>query len=289
MTDLSTVADALAWARQALAHTPAAEPLDAPVLLAHVLGCDRATLLAHPERPLTPSQATVFQALVARRATGTPVPYLTGRRAFFDLELWVTPDVLIPRPETEHLVELALSWARARGGRVRVVDVGTGSGAIALALARHLPEAQVWAVDVSSAALRVARTNAARYALDRRVHFVQGDLLAAFGGTPPPFNLIAANLPYIPSATLDGLPVARHEPRLALDGGPDGLAFIRRLLAQVPHTLATNGLLLMEIEATQGEQVAALTAQALPGATLHVHRDYAGLPRVLSAERATAP
>lgn len=285
MTDLHTIADALAWARQALAHTPAAEPLDAAVLLAHVLGCDRAALLAHPERPLTTSQATAFQALVARRATGTPVPYLTGRRAFFDLELWVTPDVLIPRPETEHLVELALTWARTRGGQVRLVDVGTGSGAIALALARHLSDAQVWAVDVSPAALRVARANAARYALDRRIHFVQGDLLTAFGGAAPPFDLIAANLPYIPAPTLASLPVARHEPHQALDGGPDGLALIRRLLADAPRVLAPSGLLLLEIEATQGEHVPVLAALAFPAAAIRVHQDYAGLPRVVSVER----
>ena len=285
MTDLHTIADALAWARQALARTYVAEPLDGPVLLAHVLGCDRAALLAHPERPLTPDQETAFRALIARRTEGVPVAYLTGRRAFFDLELLVTPDVLIPRPETEGLVELALTWARERSGRLRLIDVGTGSGAIALALARHLPGAQVWAVDLSFAALRVARANAARHGLSERVHFLQVDLLTACGGPFPPFDLIAANLPYIPADTLPDLPVSRHEPLLALDGGPDGLALIRRLLADTPRVLAPGGLLLLEIEATQGEQVTALAAQAFPGATIQVHQDYAGLPRVLSVER----
>jgi release factor glutamine methyltransferase len=284
-TDLHTVAAALTWARQTLARTPVAEPLDGPVLLAHVLGCDRATLLAHPERHLTPEQAATFRALIVRRADGVPVAYLTGRRAFFDLELLVTPDVLIPRPETEHLVELALGWARGRVGHLRVVDVGTGSGAIALALARHLPEAQVWAVDRSFAALRVARANAARLGLSARVHFLQADLLTACGGPAPSFDLIAANLPYIPADALPDLPVARHEPLLALDGGPEGLTLIRRLIAQAPRALAAHGLLLMEIEATQGEQVTALAAQVFPGATIQVHQDYAGLPRVLSVER----
>ncbi len=285
MTDLRTIAAALAWARQTLARIPVAEPLDGPLLLAHVLGCDRAVLLAHPEYPLTPEQETAFRALVARRAEGIPVAYLTGRRAFFDLELLVTPDVLIPRPETEHLVELALTWARGRGGRLRLIDVGTGSGAIALALARHLPEAQVWAVDLSFAALQVARINAARHGLGKRVHFLQADLLTAWGGPTPPFDLIAANLPYIPTVTLADLPVARHEPLLALDGGLDGLTLIRRLMAQAPRVLTTNGLLLMEIEATQGEQVTALAAQAFPGAMIQVHQDYAGLLRVLSVAR----
>jgi release factor glutamine methyltransferase len=285
MTDLHTVAAALTWARQALAQTHVAEPLDGPVLLAHVLGCDRAALLAHPERLLTPEQETTFRALIARRAEGVPVAYLTGRRAFFDLELLVTPDVLIPRPETEHLVELALAWARARGGRLRLIDVGTGSGAIALALARHLPGAQVWAVDRSFAALQIARANAVRHGLGERVHFLQADLLTACGGATPPFDLIVANLPYIPAPLLADLPVARHEPLLALDGGPDGLTLIRRLMAQAPRVLAAHGLLLMEIEATQGEQVTALAAQVFPGATIQVHQDYAGLPRVLSVER----
>ncbi len=285
MTDLRTIAAALAWARQTLARIPVAEPLDGPLLLAHVLGCDRTVLLAHPEYPLTPEQETAFRALVARRAEGIPVAYLTGRRAFFDLELLVTPDVLIPRPETEHLVELALTWARGRGGRLRLIDVGTGSGAIALALARHLPEAQVWAVDLSFAALQVARINAARHGLGKRVHFLQADLLTAWGGPTPPFDLIAANLPYIPTVTLADLPVARHEPLLALDGGLDGLTLIRRLMAQAPRVLTTNGLLLMESEATQGEQVTALAAQAFPGAMIQVHQDYAGLLRVLSVAR----
>ncbi len=285
MTDLHTVAVALAWARQTLARTPVAEPLDGPVLLAHVLGCDRALLLAHPEHSLTPEQQVAFRTLIARRAEGAPVAYLTGRRAFFDLELLVTPDVLIPRPETEHLVELALAWARERGGRLRLIDVGTGSGAIALALARHLPGAQVWAADLSFAALQVARLNAARHGLSERVHFLQADLLTACGGPTPPFDLIVANLPYIPALTLADLPVARHEPLLALDGGPDGLTLIRRLMAQAPRVLATNGLLLLEIEATQGEQVTALAAQAFPGTLIQAHQDYAGLLRVLSVER----
>jgi release factor glutamine methyltransferase len=163
--------------------------------------------------------------------------------------------------------------------------VGTGSGAIALALARHLPDAQVWAVDRSFAALQVARANAARHGLSERIHFLQADLLTACGGTTPPFDLIAANLPYIPTVTLPDLPVSRHEPLLALDGGPDGLTLIRRLMAQAPRVLAANGLLLMEIEATQGEQVMALAAQTFPDAAIRVYRDYAGLPRVLSVEQ----
>ena len=280
-----TVAAALAWARAALSEAADSEPLDAPLLLAHVLGCEQAALLAHPQRPLTPAQSAAFCALVARRADGIPLAYLTGERAFYDLTLIVTPDVLIPRPETEHLVERALAWAQGRAGSPRIADVGAGSGAIAVTLARHLPAARVWALDVSRAALGVARRNAARYDLGERIHCVQADLLGPLLGARGAFDLIAANLPYVPTSALEALPVSRREPRLALDGGPDGLAVIRRLLAQVPRVLAADGLLLLEIEATQGERAAALAAAALPGARVTVHADYAGHDRVISAQR----
>ncbi|MEB2289188.1 MAG: peptide chain release factor N(5)-glutamine methyltransferase [Anaerolineae bacterium] len=280
----TTIAGALAWARAVLNEAAGSEPLDAPLLLAHILGCERTALLAHPQRPLTPTQLTAFCALVERRASGVPLAYLAGERAFFDLTLIVTPDVLIPRPETEHLVERALAWARARARSPRIADVGTGSGVIAVTLARHLPGARVWALDVSRAALGVARRNAARYDLAERVHLVQADLLGPLLGARGAFDLIAANLPYVPTSALETLPVSRHEPRLALDGGPDGLAVIRRLLAQVPRILAADGLLLLEIEAEQGERAAALAATALPGARVTVHADYAGHDRVISAE-----
>lgn len=279
-----TVAGALAWARAILSQVSASEPLDAPLLLAHALGCERAALLAHPQRPLDPAQSAAFRALVERRADGVPVAYLTGERAFYDLTLIVTPDVLIPRPETEHLVERALTWARTRREPLRVADVGTGSGAIAVTLARYLPAAQVWALDASRAALGVARLNITRYDLAQRVRLVQADLLGPLLGARGAYDLIAANLPYIPTRTLEALAVTRHEPRLALDGGPDGLDVIRRLLAQAPRVLASDGLLLLEIEATQGERAAALVAKALPGARVTVHADYADHDRVVSAE-----
>jgi release factor glutamine methyltransferase len=284
MTDPRTVAEALDWARATLSTIAASEPLDAPLLLAHALGCERAALLAHPELALTPAQSAQFRALVERRAAGVPVAYLTGERAFFGLTLIVTPDVLIPRPETEHLVERALAWARTRREPLRIADVGTGSGAIAVALARHLPAAWVWGLDASPAALGVARLNVARYDLAQRVRLVQADLLGPLLGAQGTFDLIVANLPYVPSRALEALAVTRHEPRLALDGGPDGLAVIRRLLAQAPRVLAADGLLLLEIEATQGARAAALAAKALPGARVTVHADYAGRERVVSAE-----
>jgi release factor glutamine methyltransferase len=275
-TALNTVHQALAWARSVLDS----ELIDAPLLLMHVLGIDRAALLTHPERALTPEQSTRYQELVERRAAGMPVPYLTGRRAFYDLEFAVTPDVLIPRPETEHLIESALQWAEGRAG-LRLVDVGTGSGAIAVTLAVHLPEARVWAVDGSAAALAVAHQNAIRHGAADRITFVLGDLLEPLIAAHQPVDLIAANLPYIASDDLKMLPVAQHEPRLALDGGADGLDLIRRLLAQAPRVLAQDGLLLMEIAAGQGARVCALAGTTFPGARVTVIHDYAGFDRLV--------
>lgn len=275
---------ALAWARDQWRGQESAEPLDAEVLLAHVLDRPRAALLAHPEAPLAPEQAAQFAALVERRAAGTPIAYLIGRHPFYDRDLLVTPDVLIPRPETEHLVEAALDWARGRGA-LRVADIGTGSGAIAVTLAAHLPDARVHAVDCSLAALDVARQNAKRAWVIDRVTFVQGDLLAPLLDSNLRLDLIAANLPYIPTTDLAALDVARHEPVLALDGGPDGLDAIRRLLAQAPGALAEHGLILMEIGAGQGEAVAALARKQFPSAAIAVLRDYAGHDRVVRVER----
>jgi release factor glutamine methyltransferase len=272
------VDEALAWARTTLAGAFDSEPIDAALLLMVVMGVERAALLAHPERTLTPDQETRYRDFIQQQVAGVPVPYLTGTRAFYDRDFEVTPDVLIPRPETEHLIEAALNWA-ATWRALRVVDVGTGSGAIAVTLAVHLPESRVWAVDISRAALRVARRNAVRYHCS--IGFIQGDLLSAIAQA----DLIAANLPYIATAEMHTLAVARSEPHLALDGGPDGLDLIRRLLAQVPRILVSGGLLLMEIGAGQGERVRALSESALPDARVDVIFDYAGLDRIVVVER----
>ncbi len=277
-TSLNTVHHALTWARSVLAGD--SEPIDASLLLMHVLDVDRAALLTHPERELTPEQTALFRALILQRAAGVPVPYLTGTRAFYDLEFAVTPDVLIPRPETEHLIESALQWARGRRD-LRLVDVGTGSGAIAVTLAVHLPEAHVWAVDVSAAALDVARQNAIRHGVADRITLVRGDLLEPLIAADQPADLIAANLPYIASDELKTLPVAQHEPWLALDGGADGLDLIRRLLVQAPRVLAQDGLLLVEIAAGQGARVRSLAETAFPSAPIRIIYDYAGHDRVV--------
>jgi release factor glutamine methyltransferase len=246
---------------------------------------DRAALLAHPEQSLSAEQAARYRALVGQCAAGTPLPYLTGTRAFYDRAFHVTPAVLIPRPETEHLIDVVLAWARGRGD-LRVADIGTGSGIIAVTLAAHRPGAAIWAVDVSPDALAVARHNAARYDLDQRITFLQGDLLDPLIERGIQIDVIAANLPYIARGDLEALPVARHEPHLALDGGADGLALIRRLLAQAPPVLAPGGLIGLEIGAGQGSQVGAIAAAVFATARIDVIPDYAGHDRVVRIETA---
>ncbi|MBN2470822.1 MAG: peptide chain release factor N(5)-glutamine methyltransferase [Anaerolineae bacterium] len=282
-----TTGAALRAAEAALSAVSDSARLDARLLLEHVLGVGRAALVAHPERALSPEAYARFMALVNRAAQGEPVPYLTGRRAFFRHDFLVTPDVLIPRPETEHLVEAALAWAGAhslRGAGLTLVDVGTGSGAIAVSLAAALPGAVVYALDVSPAALAVARQNAQAAGVEGAIRFGQGDLLAGLPEDVRP-DLVAANLPYIPSVELAGLDVVKYEPRLALDGGPDGLDMIRALLEQAAPRLAKEGCLLLEIGAGQGAAVAGLCAQAFPGALVRVINDYAGHDRVVEVLR----
>ncbi|MGQ9908010.1 MAG: peptide chain release factor N(5)-glutamine methyltransferase [Candidatus Flexifilum sp.] len=278
---------AIARLRAAGSPTPA---LDVDTLLMHGLGRDRAFILAHPEYRLTDQAAARCEALLARAAAGEPIAYLTGERGFYDLVFRVTPDVLIPRPETELLLEAALQWARMRlearpHTPLTIVDVGTGSGALAVTLARHLPPDRVCitGIDSSPAALAVARENAAAL-LDaaRAVTWLESDLLTAWPGTP--IDLLVANLPYIPSAVVPTLAVSRFEPASALDGGPDGLDLIRRLLDQVQRCIAPDGLIALEIGADQGVQCAAEARVRFPGARIELRRDYAGHDRVVLVE-----
>ncbi len=274
-------------ARQIQAAGVDAARLTAEALVAHVLGLTRAQVLARPERVLTPHECERLQTLVARAAEGEPLAYLVGTREFFGLDFEVTPDVLVPRPETERLVELALDVLGGPGDADRhVIDVGTGSGIIGVTLAVRRPAVRVTALDVSTAALEVARRNATRHGVAGRMRFLAQDLLDP---APQQADLICANLPYIPATDVDVLPVSRHEPRLALDGGADGLAVIRRLVAQSVDVLKPGGGLLLEIEARQGPTVAALCAAAFPGSDVRVVRDLAGLDRVVQTTTPLAP
>jgi release factor glutamine methyltransferase len=262
--------------RQAGVDSP---ELDAELLLAHLLGVSRAYLLAHPERSLSPSEEQAHAALLRRRANREPLPYLTGRREFYGLDLLVNPHVLIPRPETELLVELALAVAPP-ASPLLVADVGTGSGAIAVALAVHLPQALIYASDVSSEALALAGENARRHGVAERIRFLCGDLCSPL---PEPVHLLVSNPPYLSDADLAEAPpeVARFEPREALYGGADGLAAIRRLLAGAGPFLLPGGALLLEIGAAQGAAARELARRSFPAASIEVRPDYAGLDRLL--------
>ena len=235
------------------AETVPSPRLNAELLLMFVLNCDRAYLFAHPERQLTADEELRYQAALAERARGAPAQYITGHQEFWGMDLIVTPAVLIPRPETEHAVETVLSLASS-DSNLRIVDVGTGSGCIALALAKELPHAEIHATDISSAALEVARANAARHQLGQRIHFHQTDLL---DGLTSPFDLIVSNPPYVGESEEDQvqLEVRKFEPRNAVFAGPTGTEVITRLIAQAHAALRPGGWLVFEISGTIVDRV----------------------------------
>ena len=276
----SLTTDAGEWLKTARQRLTGVEHpgLEAQLILGSVLNRSRAALLAHPEQSLTLAQLEQLERLLTRRVNGEPLPYLLGHWEFFGLDLAVTPAVLIPRPETELLVEEALGWLKHHPNRRRAADVGIGSGAISAALATHLVDLRICATDQSRPALRVAQENMRRLGLIDRVSLVEMDLLSACSG---PFDLVCANLPYIPSKMLASLEVARSEPAAALDGGADGLRLIERLLADQQRWLAAGGLMLLEIEAGQGQSAPTLARKILPSAKVDLLLDLAGLPRLL--------
>ncbi len=254
--------------------------LEADVLVRHVLGLERADLLARPETPLAPAQSAALEGLMARRERREPLAYVLGRREFHGLDFRVTPAVMVPRPETETLVEEALAWARSRPAPVTVADVGTGSGCIVVTLAARLPDVRFLATDVSPAALAVAEENAHRHGVAGRVRLLSGHLLQPL---PGPVDLVVANLPYVPSGRLDSLQpeVRDHEPRGALDGGPDGTDLLRPLLRQAGSYLRPGGALMLEIDEEQGPALAEAARSAFPAATVSVLPDLSGRDRVL--------
>lgn len=274
---LSDIANCLA----VISDTPT---LDASVLVAHILHKPRAWVAAHPELTLTTKQQEQLDDSLTRLECGEPFPYVLGHWEFFGLEFDITPDVLIPRPETELLVEQAIAWLQKFPRRRTVADVGTGSGAIAVAIAKNIPDAHVLATDISHQALQVARKNAIKLHVASQIDFVQCDLLpsqSSIANRKSSIDLICANLPYIPTETLHNLPVFGREPTLALDGGPDGLDSIRRLLNIGPEWLAPHGMMLLEIEATRGIQALNLACDLFSEATIHLHQDLMGRDRLL--------
>ncbi len=273
---------ASAISRLAAANVPSPR-LNAELLLMFTLECDRAYLHAHPERMLSTDEQARYAQALTERERGMPAQYITGHQEFWGMDLIVTPAVLIPRPETEHVIETVL----ARVGRapspaalLRIVDVGTGSGCIALALAKELPYAEIDATDISSAALEIARANAARHQLEARVQFYETDLLQGFerGG----FDFVVSNPPYVGESEADQvqLEVRKYEPRNAVFAGTTGLEVIERLIPQARESLKAGGWLVMEISGTIAERVFGLLAG---WNEVNVTKDLQGIPRVASA------
>jgi release factor glutamine methyltransferase len=262
-------------------HKDGQDPLDSQVLLAHIIGHPRTWLLSHLDAPLTSPQLDSATEAFARLQAGTPLPYILGHWEFFGLDLNITKDVLIPRPETELLVEKAIAWIKASSQRTSIADVGTGSGAIAVSLATQLPHVHILATDISSAALNVARSNAKKFNVEKQIEFVECDLLPTPDLRPSTFNLICANLPYIPTQTLHTLPIYGREPTLALDGGVDGLDVYRRLLKLAPQRLATHSMMLFELEASQGTSAFNLAYDMLDEVSIQLHQDFSGHDRLL--------
>jgi release factor glutamine methyltransferase len=258
--------------------------LDAQILLAHFIERPRTWLLAHLDTPLTAPQIAATTHAFDEYQSGAPLPYIIGHWEFFGLDFEVTKDVLIPRPETELLVEKALAWLQASPERRTVADIGTGSGAIAVSIAMHMPDANILATDISFDALKIAQLNARKFHVHHRIDFLQCDLLPQHFDPLPTdshFDLICANLPYIPTKKLYKLPIYGHEPTLALDGGVDGLDLYRRLFKFAPDWLAPHGMMLLEIEATLGVKALSLAFDSFSDVTIHLHQDLAGNDRLL--------
>jgi len=259
--------------------------MNAEVLFMFVLGCDRAYLYAYPERELSADELTRYDAALVERARGVPAPYITGHQEFWGMDLIVSPAVLIPRPETEHVIETVLECVKRQSlsaAPLRIVDVGTGSGCIALALAAELPEAEIHATDVSPAALEIARANAARHQLESHIEFHQADLLAGFEESA--FDFVVSNPPYVGESEEDQvqLEVRKFEPRLAVFAGPTGLEVNARLIPQARSALKPGGWLVMEISGTIAAAVRSLLADWNP---VRVTNDLQGIPRVIAAQK----
>jgi len=280
--------DALTSAINILTAAQVGSPrMNAELLLLFTLGCDRAYLFAHPERELNAEEQSRYKEALDQRASGIPAQYIIGHQEFWGLDLIVTPAVLIPRPETEHVIETVLKLndggrASSPGSLLRIVDVGTGSGCIALALAKELPHAEIHATDISPAALEIARTNAARHQLEKHIRFRQTDLLQGFDHAA--FDFVVSNPPYVGESEEDQvqLEVRKFEPRNAVFAGTTGVEVIERLIPQAHAALKPGGWLIIEISGTIADRVKLLLNR---WNQVEITNDLQGIPRVISAQK----
>lgn len=293
MEELWTILKLIQWTTQYFGRKGMAQPrTDAEVLLAHVLKTERIQLYLRYDQPLQPKELAEFRDVVRRRGVHEPLQYITGRQEFYSLELEVTPAVLIPRPETEVLVETTLALLKEQGlSSPWVLELGTGSGAIAVALGHENPQLRILAIDVSVAALAVARRNAKRHNLADRIHLVAMDLCQALSANFAVFDLIVSNPPYIPTIDIPGLApeISSFEPRNALDGGSHGLAVIRRIMDQAHRVLRPSGSLLLEIGQGQAQLLRDQTVAHPAYQSTEFIDDFSGIPRVLHLRHRPGP
>lgn len=274
------VADVLRWGKEQLSLHSTSPRLDAEVLLMHLLHIERAALLARPDMALDTGTEEAFRTLIARRQQGEPIAYITGHREFYGLDLIVTNDALVPRPETESVVEACL-MALPIDKPALFADIGTGSGAILVAVVKHRPYLRAFGTEISRAACAVAQQNCERHGISGSVQLYVGNLLEPL---PEPVNVIAANLPYVSPGEAEP-DVATWEPQVAVFGGDlDGAATIRAFLAEAPQYLLSHGTIVMEVAHSQGSLVASLAHDAFPLATIEVHKDLAGYDRIITIQ-----
>jgi len=255
--------------------------LDSLVLLGHISGKSKSELITHPTPELSASQNQKLSKAINQLQDGIPLPYVIGEWEFYGLRFKLTPDVLIPRPETEGLVELALDWQRENPGKRSCLEIGTGSGCIAISLAKTNPDLKLIATDISSPALKVAKDNAIKHNVQDQIQFLERDL---FSGITLPIDLLVANLPYIPSKKLRSLAVYQSEPVLALDGGQDGLHYIKEVMKEAGQHINPGGAIFLELDEDCGASALSLAKEVWPGITIQLGQDLSGQDRYLSIQ-----